>query len=107
MCKCNALSQPIPGNNYRLKVVDDSSYLNATFNYFSKEGKDWGSYLPTGYQDIYAYSVRLPGPLQLSGPAVRTIAFTVGLSGPKKGFHVLFVSCQRKKPKANQHIYRV
>ena len=65
------------------------------------------TYLPTGYQDIFAYSVGLPGPLRLSGPAVRTIAFTVGLSGPKNGCQDLFVSCQRKKRKANQHIYRV
>ena len=42
-----------------------------------------------------------------TSPAIRTIAFTVGLSGPKNGCQDLFVSCQRKKRKANQHIYRV
>ena len=51
------------------------------------------AYLPTGYQDIFAYSV----PLRLSGPAVRTIAFTVRLSGTKNGCQDLFVSCQRNK----------
>ena len=57
------------------------------------------SYLPTGYQDIFAYSVGLPGPLRLSGPAVRTIAFTVGLSGQKTAVRTFLFRVSAKNAK--------
>ena len=47
----------------------------------------------------------LPGPLRLSGPAVRTIAFTVGLSGPKNGCQELFfVSAQKNAKQTNTFV---
>ena len=57
------------------------------------------SYLPTGYQDIFAYNARLPGPLRLSGPAVRTknsrvIRTKNWLSGPFS-----FMSAQKMQSK--------
>ena len=44
VCKCNELSQSIPRNNCRLKVVDDPPYLNTSLNYFSNKGEDWSTY---------------------------------------------------------------